>query len=85
MTFDIRQRIFDDDGEPLEPEAQAYHDQLLELFEQLPEAQELSNEGIEGGWMTMILDLGRNYLGVTPPQMTVGDLREILYKTYYSQ
>src|SRR5436190_24216710 len=79
MTFDIHQKIFDEDGQPLESEAEEYQDKLIELFEQSPEAQELENEGIEGGWTVMMLDLGKNYLSVTPPQMSAGDMHEILF------
>ena len=79
MTFDSHQKIFDEDGQSLEPEAEEYQDKLIELFEQSPEAQELSNEGIEGGWIVMMLDLAKNYLSVTPPQMSAGDMHEILF------
>jgi hypothetical protein len=79
MTFDIHQQIFDEDGTPLEQEAEEYQDKLLELFEQSPEAQALSDEGIEGGWTRMMMDLGMNYLGMTPPQMSAHDMREILF------
>ena len=79
MTFDIRQQVFDEDGTVLEHEAEEYQDQLLELFEQSPEAQALSDEGIEGGWTRMMIDLGMNYIGVTPAEMSASHLREILF------
>ncbi len=46
---------------------------------QSPEGQVLRQEGIEPGWADMLLDFSINYLSVTPPQMTAGDLREILF------
>jgi hypothetical protein len=44
MTLDIHQQIFDEDGLPLEQEAGEHQDKPLELFEQSPEAQALSEE-----------------------------------------
>jgi hypothetical protein len=44
MTFDIHQQIFDEDGLPLEQEAEVYQDKPLELFEQSPAAQALNEE-----------------------------------------
>jgi len=79
MTFDVHQPIFDDDGQSLEPQAQEYQEKLVELFEQSPEAQALSDEDIEGGWVVMMLDLAKNYIGVSPPQMSAGDMHEILF------
>jgi hypothetical protein len=79
MPFDIHQHIFDEDGTLLEQEAKEYQDQLLELFEQSPEAEALSNEGIEGGWIGMMMDFGMNYIGVTPAEMSASHLREILF------
>jgi hypothetical protein len=79
MAFDVHQQIFDEDGQPLEPQAQEYQERLVELFEQSPEAQALSDEGIEGGWVDMMLDFAKNYIGVSPVQMSAGDMHEILF------
>jgi hypothetical protein len=79
MTFDIHQNIFDADGLPLEGVARAYQDELLNVFEQSPERQALREEGFGGRWAGILLDLGQNYLGVTPPKMSAKDLREILF------
>ena len=79
MTFDIHQQIFDADGTPLEHEAQEYQDQLIKLFEQSPEGEAISNEGIERGWARLMTILGMKYLGVTPPQMSTHDMHEILF------
>ena len=53
--------------------------QLVQLFEQSPEGLALWSEGIEPGWAGMLLDFGIDYLGVTPPQMSPDDMREILF------
>src|SRR5436305_15277011 len=82
MTFDIHQRVLDRDGMPREKIAQQYKKELLDLFAQSPEAQTLWDEGIESGCANMMLDYGLDYLGKTPPQMSPGDLREILFDLF---
>lgn len=79
MEFNIHQQVFDEDGDYLEEEGQRYRDQLVELFEASPEAQELQSEGIEPGWTSMLLDYAMSYLEVTPPQMTTDSLQELLF------
>jgi len=79
MTFDIHQNIFDADGLPLERVARAYQNKLVGLFKQSPEGQALQEEGLHGGWPSMMLDLGQSYLGVIPPNMSAKDMREILF------
>ena len=79
MAFDIYQQVFDRDGLPLEKKAESYLDQLMEVFVQSPEGQQLLSEGIEPGWARMMMDFGMNYLSVTPPHMSPDDLREILF------
>ena len=78
MAFDIRQRVLDSDGMPREKIAHQYKEQ----FEQSPEGQTLQGEGIESGWASMMIDFGLDYLGKTPPQMSPGDLREILFDLF---
>ncbi|HLZ62629.1 MAG TPA: hypothetical protein VKR06_37260 [Ktedonosporobacter sp.] len=79
MAFDIYQQVFDRDGLPFEKMAEAYIDQLMELFVQSPEGQQLWSEGIEPGWASMMMDFGMNYLSLTPPHMSPDDLREVLF------
>ena len=79
MTFDIHQNICDADGLPLEHVAKAYQNELVGLFQQSPEGQALQEEGLHGRWPAMMLDLGQSYLGVTLPNMSAKDLREILF------
>lgn len=47
MPFDIRQDIFDEDGEYLEAQADDYLDQVLTLFDASPEGQALGTQGLE--------------------------------------
>jgi hypothetical protein len=80
MTFDIHQQIFDEDGLTLEQKAREYQDQLLELYWQSPELEELRNEGHSGRWARNMLELGIEQIGITPPQMSADDMREILFE-----
>ena len=80
MTFDIHQKIFDADGMPRERVAREYQDELIHLFNQSPERQTVLEEGINGGWPRIMLDLGQTYLSVTPPKMSAKDLREIVFE-----
>jgi hypothetical protein len=79
MTFNIDQQVFDKDGERLEKKAREYQNQLVRLFEQSPECRTLREEGIEPSWAGMLIDFGIDYLGVTPPQMSPANSREILF------
>ena len=79
MTFNIHQQVFDRDGMPLEKKANQYKDHLVQLFEQSPEGLALWSADIEPGWAGMLLDFGIDYLGVTPPQMSPDNVREILF------
>ena len=80
MTFQIRQDVFDEDGNYLEEQGNAYRDQLLALFDASPEGQALVTQGIEPGWTSMILDYAFSYLGVGVPEMDDGALEEILFQ-----
>ena len=82
MAFDIHQKVVDQDGELLEKRAREYQNQLTRLFLESPEGRALIDEDVEGGWANMMMDYGLNYLHVTPPQMSPGDLREILFDLF---
>jgi hypothetical protein len=82
MAFNIHQKLFNRNGELLEDAAILYQDQLLALFDQSPEAQEFRNEDRSTGWTSMLLDYGFDYIGVTPPQMSPDNLREILFEIF---
>ena len=82
MAFDIHQKVVDQYGELLEKRAREYQDQLVGLFLESPEGRALIDEGVEGGWAGMMMDYGINYLHVTPPQMSPGHLREILFDLF---
>ena len=79
MPFDIYQQIFDTDGQPLEQKARTYQNELINLFNQSPEAQALRDDSLNGHWIHLLLDFGQNYFAVTPAQMSAGNLYEILF------
>jgi hypothetical protein len=82
MAFNIHQKVFNQDGEPLEKIAAQYRKDLFKLFMESPEGQALIDEGIEPGWADMMMDYGMNYLRLTPPQMSPADLREVLFDLF---
>jgi hypothetical protein len=82
MAFNIYQKVFDRDGSLLEKQSRQYLDQLMQLFEQSPEGQELRSKDGDPGLTLMMIEFGMDYLGVTPPDMTPGNLREILFDLF---
>lgn len=82
MSFSIRQQVFGKDGIAIENRARKYQDELLQLFAESPEWQVLTEDMPSGGWASLMLDFGINYLAVTPPQMSPETLLEILLETF---
>src|SRR6266566_345938 len=82
MPFNIRQSVLDRYGELDEKKAAEYREQLFDLFVESPEGQALIEEGIEPGWADMMMEYSFGYIGVTPPQMTPGQLREVLFDIF---
>jgi hypothetical protein len=82
MAFDINQQLFDRDGLPREKKVGPYIDGLMELFVESPEGQALRDEGAEPGWAAWMMEYAINYVGVTPPQMSPDDLREVLFELF---
>ena len=62
MTFAIDQPVFDpESGEYLEEVAFQYREELESLFEASVEGKRLEDEGIQPGWVDILLDLGIGY------------------------
>ena len=61
MAFDIRQPVFNEDGNYLEEAAFDYREQLMDLFAASPEGQALLDQGDDLGWANMMLDYGITY------------------------
>jgi hypothetical protein len=87
MAFDIHQPVLDEESDDLDEEkVQRYEEELRRLFEQSPEAKpfmEADDSGVF--WADTLVEFGLTYLGVTPPQMTPGDLNELLYGVFPSK
>ncbi len=83
MSFDIRQQVVDQrTGEVPEELGNAYVDQLGAAFAESPEGFSIRNQGIDLGWVTLAVDYGIRYLGVTPADMSPEDLEEILFDIF---
>ena len=82
--FDIRQRVFDRDGAYLEEAGQQYREHLMDRFVASPEGQALlQQQGEEaGGWAETFVDLGIDYLQVTPPGIRREHQAEILFELF---
>src|SRR5579859_4914174 len=81
MTFDIHQPVFDkESGDYLEDVAIRYREELEALFDASAEGKILKDEGIEPGWIDVMIDLGINYMQVTPAQISAPHLRTILFQ-----
>lgn len=82
MGFDIRRDLFSPDGGPDEDASREYIDTLFERFLASPEAEALPQTKEELGWVVSQLRLGIDYLGVTPPETSPGDLHEIVFEIF---
>lgn len=78
MAFDIRQSIFDDDGECGEAVFQAYVDRLLDAFRASPEGSALP----ELGWVDSVADYARSYFSATLATLQPGEFDEILWEIF---
>jgi hypothetical protein len=81
FMFDIHQTILRDD-EADEDRVQEYIEGLSAAFAASPEAQAVYQEHGDQGWTSFMLEYAINHLGVTPPEMTVRDLQEILFDLF---
>jgi hypothetical protein len=82
MSFDIQEPVFTPDGEYLEEAAIRYREELMERFVASPEGQELAHQGSAVGWAETFMNLGIDYLGVTPAAITAEQLRTILFELF---
>jgi hypothetical protein len=80
--FDIHQSIYTDEDDWDEELSYEYREGLMEAFAESPEAREHMETHGSLGWSASMLDFAFDYLGVTPPEMSLRDLREILYQLF---
>ncbi len=80
--FDIHQSIYTEDGDWDEELTYDYREGLVEAFAESPEGREYMEVHGPVGWSASMLDFAFDYLGVTPPEMSLRDLREIVYELF---
>ncbi len=80
--LDIHQQVYDDDGEYDEGLGEDYCDDLMSAFAESPEGTAVEEHNGNLVWTHLFLDLGLNYPGTTPPEMTVSVVREILFEIF---
>ncbi len=78
--FNIYQTILNEHGWVDFDRYDAYADGLMGEFEASAEGKGLAQAGGDLGWVDMILRYGVDYLGVTPGDMSVADVREVLFE-----
>src|SRR5438105_13931115 len=82
MTLDINTQVFEE-GDYLEDEAIRYRDELMGRFFASPEGQEvIGRKGGMRGWPDTFMEYAIGYLGLTPPQMSAGDVEEVLFDIF---
>ena len=80
--FDIHQKVSTRDGELDERKVGDYIEGLMEEFAASPEAKPLvdSEDGI--GWAATMMEYALDYLGSTPPRMSLGDFNEVVFDLF---
>jgi hypothetical protein len=79
--FDIHQSVrYSRDGEINPDAAGKYFEGLFSEFADSPEAQPVAEKHDGLGWAATVARYAVDYLGVTPPEMTVNDFREVLFE-----
>lgn len=77
MTFDIREDL-SHGGDLDEGAAEEYKSYLFNGFTESPEGKAIA----EPGWSKMVLDYLIGYVGVTPADMALSDLQEVLLELF---
>jgi hypothetical protein len=80
--FDVRQTIFDRHGESDEILIQKYIEGLMAEFARSSEAQPVENTYGEIGWAATMMHYAIDYMGCTPPEMTLPDFSEVLFELF---
>lgn len=80
--FDVHQTIFDRHGESDEILIQKYIEGLMAEFAESSEAQPVEDTYGEIGWAATMMHYAINYMGCTPPEMTLPDFSEVLFELF---
>ncbi|MFM9964072.1 MAG: hypothetical protein ACKV2Q_22950 [Planctomycetaceae bacterium] len=80
--FDIHQTLSDEYGERDEDLAVEYCEKLGDRFANSLEAQPLLESGVGLGWAESMMRYSIDYLGETPPNMSVRDVSEVVFEIF---
>lgn len=80
--FDLYQRFDDEEGGWDEQSAGEYCDQLFDAFAKSPEGVAYAEKNGRLGWALSFLDMGFDYVGNSPPEMSLRDVNEILFELF---
>jgi hypothetical protein len=81
--FDIHRSLVDPESGEMDREAfEEYSDHLMEEFAGSPEGQAFRQKHGEVSWAAMLMEYAADYLGVTPAEMSPGDLDEVVFELF---
>lgn len=80
--FDIHQSIHDRDGEIDEERVGKYIDGLMQEFATSAEAQPFLEQYGDLGFAAMMMEYAIDYLGLTPPRMSLADFNEVVFQLF---
>jgi len=81
--FDIHKSVYDPDAGEVDGEAfEEYTEALLEEFAASPEAQPVLEQYDNLWWARILMEYAMNYLGVTPPEMSVSNFEEVVFEIF---
>lgn len=80
--FDIHQSIYDRHGEIDEGRVENYINGLMDAFVASAEAQSVFDEYGGSDWPTLMMEYAIDYIGVTPPKMSLADFNEVVFQLF---
>jgi hypothetical protein len=81
-VFDVHQPVYDRHGEHDEAKVKRYIDGLMQEFANSPEAQPVIEEYGPLNWAAMMMQYALDYLGATPPKMSLRDFNEVVFSLF---
>jgi hypothetical protein len=82
QSFDIHRSICDKHGENDPGKIESYIDELMEIFTESPEAQPIIETAGRVGWAATMMQYSLDYLGTTPPEMSLSDFDEVVFELF---
>jgi hypothetical protein len=80
--FDIHQPICDRDSEIDDERVESYINGLMEEFVASAEAQPVFDQYGDEGWPVPMMRFAIDYIGVTPPEMSLADFNEVVFELF---